>query len=555
MTSAARTRPINNHYTSEKETFLSAVKRLMKAKFDNGGFGDLPVDHVVPRETEIMIQHLLQHWRYPRVAPPIKLDSVPTAAAPQTDKGTTSCGAGSGADESVFQRYHENIVASQLVFLIEPTSAPTSMPEGVSAAEFIRTEFVERARFPLGIFHASDEMLRRFAACRAAYHLSPTNPVVKEFVNWLVDHSLYQFFLLRTYCKVIERYTEIHTFALPQHIADHQMRTLRAQFCVPDDKPVPPHLMRSLVCMGCKRCASVFPKPTQRHSAMAVGNDEVRFVSRTDDDDVFDRMRERNYLPIPLSELQSAKSWTEVLRHRALPSAEVYDRYCGPAESRERPAHMLENPEQYGCMPVDPSTADLDTFARGIFADTFTDTSRFANPTDRRRAVYTERLPDPSLLPLRPVASGQGRLGELAFDSALWHEVDRRMRLFDGGGPNDERSFLLLGHSIESEEGEQYATVKWTDATRRIKAEAKKSKQSTAQLSAITAIANKKERLKKLAGYAAKRRRDAESMARFAACARRRMIEIDFCGRALRAANLYIAARAQTHEELHTGLL
>lgn len=350
--------------------------------------------------------------------------------------------------------------------------------------------------------------------------------------------------------QVIERYMEIHTVALPRHIALHQQRTLRAQFCVPDTERVPPHLMRSLICMGCKRCASVFPSPAQRHSSMAVGNDEVRFVAHTDDDAVRARVRQRGFRPLAYEELESADSWTEVLLHRSQPSAELYDRYCGVRESDETPAYVLDAPELHGHMPAEPTGEDLDRFARELFADTFSEENRerYAAPTDRRRRVYTEAEPEPWNLALQPVARGKGRLGELAFDADLWHEVDRRMRIFNGRGAHDEASFLLLGHAIEGAD-EQYASVKWSDTTQRIKAESKKTKQANAQYATIASIVDPREQERKLNAYMAKRRRDADSMERFSQCTRRRMIEIDFCGRALRASNLYLAGRAAAHPD------
>lgn len=541
MSNLARSRPINNHYTSEHESFLCALKRLMKAKINNSGFGDAPVDRVVPRETEILIQHLLQHWRYPRVAPPINFGAVRRVSAAADASETSTNG--------VFERYQEKIVAPQLVYMIEPAPLPVALPADGDIAGFIRREYVERARFPLGVFHASDEMLRRFTACRSAYHMAPSDPVVKDFVNWLADHSAYQFYLLRTYCKVVERYTEIHTFALPRHIAEYQLRTLRSQFCVPDNRPVPPHLMRSLVCPGCKRCASVFTSAAaQKNSSMAVGNDEVRFVSRTDDDEVFERVRARGNLPLPLHALQPAASWTEVLQHRAQPNCEVYDRYCGPQESAETARAIIDNPEQFGYMPIDPTSAQLDEFGARLFADTFSERERFAQPTDRRLQIYTDEKPDPSLLQMKAVARGQGRLGELDFDLALWKEVDRRMRIFNGTGADGARSFLLFGHALEGGDGD-YASIKWTDTTNRIKAEGKKTKQSNAQLTRHNMTVDQDERAKKLSAFSAKRRRDAESLARFVLCSRRRMMEIDLCGRALRATSLHVSGRVQTERD------
>lgn len=558
ITNAARGRPINNHYTSERESFLVALKRLMKAKINNDdnkkkeiGFGDKPVDHVVPRETDILIQHLLQSWRYPRVAPPLKFDAVPRNVHARSASSDTA----STTSTPVFEQFQEKNVTPQLVYLIEPVSA-AAMPPDVAAGgaeaikAYIRTEYVERSRFPLGIFHISNETLARFSACRSAYHLSPSDPVVKDFIDWLAKRSAYEFYLLRSYCKIMERYMEIHTFALPRHIAEHQLNALRTQFCIPDNVEPPRHLMRSFVCLGCKRCASVFPTPNQRHSAQAVGNDEVRFVSRTDDDEVYERVRARAYMPLPLSALAPARSWTEVLQHRSQPTSDVYDRYCLEPVYRSEleMRRALPQPECVTALPDAPTEADIEHYAHELFADTFSDANRarYAPAADRRDQLYSDEAghPNPAGKAHAPVARGKGRLGEMDFDAALWSEVNRRMRIFDAGGSENERSFLLLGHSIEGASGE-YAEIKWCDTTQRIKAESKKAKQSSAQLLTAKAIVDDTERARKLKAYASKRRRDADSMARFAQCSRQRMIEIDFCGRALRAADLYIAGRAQ----------
>lgn len=544
MAVSARSRPLNTHYMSEKEHFLSALKRLMKSHV-NAGYGDTGVD-VVPTETEVLIQHLLQHWHYPRVAPPLPFSAVPqkpTTAASTASTSTTA---------PVFERYHEHINVPQLVYLIEPVAArlpPEIVGDTEAIVKHIKTEYVARGRFPLGVFHASAEMLHRFAATRMSYHISPSDTVVKEFVEWLGTYSSYDFYLLLTYCRSIERYMEIHTFPLPRHVAEHQLRTLRAQYCVPDDQPAPPHLMRSLVCTGCKRSATVIPKPSQRHSAMAVGNDEVRFIPRTDDDIVFEKVKARGCLPLPFSEIGHAGSWTEVLRHRSQPSAVAYDRWCG-ADSDETPVDVLEHPERYNEMPIEPTSADLDAFADQLFANTFTETNlqRFAQPSDRRETIY-ECVDDPRDKPVRLVARGKGRIGELAFDRAMWDEVNRRMMIYNGGGPNKERSHMLLGHSIEGADTKNYSTVRWSDMTQRIKAESKKTKQAAIQQQQIATIVDPEKRAQRVHAINTKRRRDAVSMARFALCARRSMFEIDFCGRALRAAALYAAGRSTPSED------
>lgn len=548
MTNAARARPINNHYTSEKEPFIAALKRLMKAKINNGGYGDKPLTRVLPRETDVLLQHLLNAWRYPRVAPTLQLDRVPRMP------GTEPFDEPSGTDSPVFEQFRERIVSPQLVYMIEPVpTAPVPgevLRDREAFAAYVREEYVDRGRFPLGIFHAEPEVLARFAACRSAYHLAPSDPVVKDFVNWLADHNDYQFYLIRAYCKVVERYMEIHTFALPRHIAEHQLNTLRAQFCVPDKAPPPKHLMRSLVCLGCKRCASVFPSPNQRHSAMAIGNDEVRFVSRTDDDEVYERVCARNFMPLPLDQLLPAPSWTNVLQVRSQPSAPVYDRYCAEPLPAALEPRWRRQPEGIPEMPIAPEQEDLERYAKALFADTFTAQNRalFAEPTDRRRLIYDAEHPNPVGRPLAHVARGKGRLGEMDFDAALWKEVDRRMRIIDGGGPEHDRSFLLLGHSIEGADTKRYSEIKWCDTTQRIKAESKKTKQAAAEYQSIMTIVDERQRAQKLKAYQAKRRRNADSMARFALCARRRMLEIDFCGRALRAAHLYVAGRAHADD-------
>lgn len=548
MTNAARSRPINNHYTSERESFIATLKRLMKTKVNNGGYGDRRVDAVVPRETEILILHLLQHWRYARIAPPLNFAAVPRHQ--QTSTASTSSTA-----VPVFEQFTEKIVTPQLVYLIEPVAvqplpSTISPDDAVAVRAHIKTEYVDRGLFPLGIFHAHKDVLDRFAKCRTAYHLSPSDPVVREFVDWLADYSAYQFFLLRTYARVVERYMEIHTEPLPRHIVEKQLDTLRRQYCIPPDVTPPPHLMRSLVCFGCKRCASVFPTATQRHSAMAVGNDEVRFVGRTDDDEVFDHVRKRGFLPLPFSALRGADSWTEVLQHRSQPAAEVYDRYCNERDVTPEELARRSFPQPDFEMPVVPTADHLTDYARALFADTFSDESRAAraNPTDRRRLVYTDEHPDPRERPLQLVARGKGRLGEMEFDESLWREFDRRMRIYDGGGPDGDRSFLLLGHSIEGADTSNYGEIKWCDTTQKIKLESKKAKQSSTQLAVIMANTNQAVKKRKLAAHYAKLRRDAEAMARFAMCARRRMVEIDFLGNALRATNLYVTGRVHADE-------
>lgn len=204
ITTTTRARPINNHYTAEKEPFLFALKRLMKAHINNVGFGDQRVDKVVPRETEILLQHLLQHWCYPRVCPPFDLGAVQRVDEQEQEEEHDV----HDAENFVFQQFHEKVLIPQLVYLIEPVPGPKQLPpevdpnDATAVRAYIKREFVANARFPLGIFHAHDEVLARFAACRRAYHMSPSDPVVRDFVNWLAEHSAYQFYLIRIYCKV-----------------------------------------------------------------------------------------------------------------------------------------------------------------------------------------------------------------------------------------------------------------------------------------------------------------------------------------------------------------
>jgi len=545
---ATRAQPLNTHYSCGEEPFLDALLKTMQDKITDDGFGDQPVDHVVPRETELLLKHLLAAYRYPRVTPPLRLDSVARRAAPvdkAADGGGGQAGGGQaggggggggGGGQARFERYRETIVPAQLAYLIEPVG-PAELPLGRQVDRaWIERELVGRARFPLGIFHATDAVVRRFAHVRTQYHLAPDADALGEFVNWLAEHSAYQFYLMHAFCRAVYRHLNVHSFALPRHILDHQLRTLRNHYCIPDSEPVPRSLLRALVCVDCQRCASAFAEPGQPHSAMAVGNNDVRFLAHTDDDEVIERLRARDYRPLPLGALRPADSYTAVLHHRSRLHTRAYDRFVAEGDDRGAAVALEDAPT--------PEQFATDAFA-GAFADERR--ARFAAQTDRREQLYAGApFADPRQRELRLVARGKGRLGELDFEAAMWREVDRRMRLVGDYGPAagapNRRSFLLLGHAMPGAD-ERFAAVKWADAGKRKKTEGKKAKQLDTQRAKISRIFDDDKRAKKMVKYSAKRRKDALAMATYAQCARQTMLQIDLCGRALHAGALYMPGK------------
>jgi hypothetical protein len=199
-------------------------------------------------------------------------------------------------------------------------------------------------------------------------------------------------------------------------------------------------------------------------------------------------------------------------------------------------------------MSTEPTEADLERYAADLFAAPYERTE----PFDRRTLVtdieHANGGPIDESAPVPLVAVGRGRLGELDFDRAMWREVDQRMQIFAPASLRGQ-SYLLLGHAFADTPPEQ-ATVKWCDTTQRIKTEGKKAKQLHNSHKKIMAIVDDKKRQQRLAQYAAKVRRDAQSMALYASCSRARMTEIDFCGRALRASLLQGRNKQKSHEEI-----
>jgi len=529
------------HIESGRETFLDALLRLMQNEITENGFGSKPIDHVLPRETPLLLRHLLAYYRYPRFAPLLPpVHAAPVPAAPAAE------GAG-----RVFEQYHERIVPAQLEYLIEPVGAHAlPLGERVDGA-WIERELVARARFPLAIFHASEHVLRRFAHVRTQYHLLPSDAVLDEFVEWLARQSPYQFYLLHAYARAVHQHLNIYSVPLPRHVAEHQLRSLRNYYCVPRGKPVPDKLLTALVCVDCQRCALTFVEPGQKHSSMATGNNSVRFVPRTDDDDVLEHLRERCFRPLPLAALRPAKSYTHVLQRRMRASARAYDRFVDePADAY--PCHNKSADDAPRLAPA--QTAE--EFARAVIAGEHdaaadTDGGRAAQQTDRRDALYANDAPFArrELGELRLVARGMGRLGELDFESAMWRETERRMRLFGDYGarasrydaPN-RRSFLLLGHSAENADA-RYDVVKWVDASKRQKSEDKKFKQHTTQDVRIGRIFDDKARASKQIKHDVQKRKDAFNVVKFAQCSRQQMLQVDLCGRALRADALSVSGK------------
>ena len=520
---------LNTHYETESDPFLDALMRLMQAEITSNGFSNKPVDHVLPRETELLIKHLLGYYRYPRFAPPLLCEvappSPPAAAAPETRESTN--------DGCVFEQYRESIVPAQLAYLIEPVGA-SALPLGTRVdSAWIQRELVDRARFPLGIFHADEQMLRRFAHVRTQYHLMPTDDVLHEFIEWLTHQSAYQFYLLHAYVSAVYRHLNIYSVPLPRHIAEHQLRSLRNYYCVPPDRPVPRNLLSALVCVDCQRCALTFVEPGQPHSSMATGNNSVRFLPRTDDDDVLEHLRQRNFRPLPLAALRPAKSYTYVLQRRLRSNARAYDRFVDEPTD----AHPCHDAENGGVAPHQSA----EQFAADVFAGRY-DCAEPGAQTDRRRTLYeTAPFERAELGELRLVARGMGRLGELDFESALWRETERRMRLVADYGerasvfdaPN-RRSFLLLGHSAANADP-RFGSVKWVDACKRQKTEGKKFKQHKTQGVRIDRIFDEAKRAQEQVKHDTQARKDAFNMGKFVKCSRQQMLEIDLCGRALRA--------------------
>jgi len=108
------------------------------------------------------------------------------------------------------------------------------------------------------------------------------------------------------------------------------------------------------------------------------------------------------------------------------------------------------------------------------------------------------------------------------------------MRIYDSQLREANSSHLLLGHSLNGAD-KRYDFVKWVDAPQRSKTEAKKAKQLVVMRDKINSIVDDRRRKRRIVQFEVKRCRDACSMAVYSRCGRERMIEIDFCGRALRS--------------------
>lgn len=476
-----------------------------------------PVDAVVPRETEVLLRHALRFWQYARSAPP--------------------------AAEAPLEPYeHAQNRARPLDFVIEPVF---HRDVAMTPAQ-IRDEFVTKARFPLSIFHASGATLDQFDVCRQAYAVATSAEqryaALQEYVEWLAATSVYQYQLMYTYCRVVNRYVQIRSFQLPLHVAEHQRRALRNQNCMPTNAALPPHLLRGLVCGGCARVATFLPPADQRQATIAFGNDEVRVLTTpSDDEHVFAAVRARGNRPLPYESLQPADSWLSVLHHRARDAPPVYDRYCGP-ETGEASMAQLYAPETVGLRPLRMTESQYEARVRATFACDHID--RNAAPLDRRHGLaLVASAPRQQM-----VARGRGRLGEMAFADALWREVDERMMRL-GGAASGERSYLLMGHALPGTDP-RFAQMRFACKTHSSRSESRKSR-ATARTSSLAEASAAAELLSDDDGEEAvptdqdkasatrsarlliKQCREANAGAIFAACGRELMIEVEYLGRAL----------------------
>lgn len=463
-----------------------------------------PVDAVVPRETELLLRHLLAYWQYPTAtqlaAGELLLDEY-----------------AQDGDDATHHQPHD--------FVIEPA------PNDSDSVPMVHSEWVPRARFPLGLFHASDESLKRFSAVRVAYAAASSAELAEEqlkaYVEWLASESAFQFQLMYAYCRAVDRHLHVRTFPLPRHIVEHQMHTLRNQNCMPTNAPVQPHLLRGLVCVGCARVATFLPPTEQRQSTMAFGNDEVRVLTTLSDDEyVFDAVRRRKCVPLGYALLRRADSWLTVLHHRARDTPHVYDRYVVGGSGIE--------PLQTGILTEDEYVRR----AQRIFA---LPPPLESSPLDRRQLAPLVAETEP-----QTVARGRGRIGELVFADALWQAVDERMAQF--GGTADGQSFLLMGHTLPHSDA-RYSRMRFACKSHHIRSENKKSKlaattvdddddaelddeEANGKKAAVAGGENSSVDAQR-ARILTKQCRDAQANALYAACSRELMREVDYLGRAV----------------------
>ena len=511
MAHAARAKPINNHYMSERAPFIRELRKALLKTLADTQLSSEPVDHVMPTETPILLRHALRAWRYPHTAPSLKFTDIAPRGANRL---------GGDANDSDQQRSYnttEYIVSAQRAFLIEPVfvehvpevlygqhlsaddvDGETDMGSQLALLrqQYIRAEFVDRARFPLSVFHASKESLQRFDVARSAYHMTMQQTAIAAYANWLAKHSNYQFQLMLAFVEAVDRYLSIYTFALPRHIADAQISTLRVLYCVPQDKPIPKHLMRSMICTNCQRCTTVLPATEERFTAQAIGNEGVRYELVSDDDIVFENVRKRALggapAILPLQSLTKAESLTRVWQHRSYLSTPVYDKYCGEFSSEARRDNLLLGESGIGheWRAVAARMTNNDRKAQPVFVwpppqaavrndmqlscvdrrTILADVESGANNNNNGRVDKKLQL----------VARGKGRLGELDFDKDLWREVDRRMRVYDPDLCDSNDSFLLYGHTFNDNDNDngtaRYSRLRWLDAKQHAKQEGKAAK-------------------------------------------------------------------------------
>lgn len=547
-----RTAIINNLYTLEKETYLAATLRVMTTMLNAAGYADERLTHTPPTETPIIMRHLLMYWRYPRYAPPIDVDAIRRSKKREVDLSDPRAELYSGGLAQSKQQLRATILPAQASFLIEPT---TRLPAERATHAEIAEQFVRPARFPLKLFHVDDVAIMEFNRHRHDYHMAPSDLIIEDFLTTLARRDMYQFLVFYMYLQAVANHLSNRTWPLPRHIVDHQTRTLRSYYCIPEHVAVPRHFLKTLVCMGCQRCAAVMPALRKQAAAVAaatsaaesslgagidIGCDHVRWVTETDDDTVFAAIRRRGGLLMPRASMLPAESWTKVLHHRARTHRHAYDRYT--LESTEESEELLAAPERFGYLPARPSEEQIVEQSHAIFARLFDEAfiEQFAAPSDVRRAMCNVSRPG---APLHLVASGRGKLGELDFDERLCTEANRRIMLY-APPSSKQRSFQLWGHAL-TDRDRRYDTVRWVDATQRMKAESKKSKQLDKSKEQIDGIVQQDEKDSKMNTFGAKRRRDAQSMARVAQCAREQMLEVDLYGRALAQEQIFGVGRTQ----------
>lgn len=537
--------PTNNLYTTENQSFVTALHKVMAGVLQTPKFLGLRVDYVAPREYGIMMAELLRFYNYPRSYS----ESSVIADSDELASTTTA----TGDEES---RSNVGVTATPYIETITPALPPFSItldnivPPDDANEEWIQQNLVKQLLFPGRTFHMTTATIDEFNRVLMQYcnNDDDNDKLLATFAKSLAQTSVFQYMLVYYFVRAVDTYISIFTVPLPKHITDQQMRVMCLRYGCTDPAFVPRHAHYSYVCLSCRRFAGFLATAKRPNMKFADGTGDVRTLDASEDQEVFRRVKERGRLLAP-DELTGAQSMFEVFDYRAMQATTAYDRF-----TRDKIDNAIDERRQEigfydAVVPFDPWGEDT------LPVETRIADELFASADEREAELAAAPLPDWRLTdPIFAIdASGHVALGvdlrhvplppihAVAVDGTVESELyfHRRVRnIYDRlmGG-----RFLIMGQRIPTHDNRPYSAQ--TDSKRQVRQELKKRKTQAATRDKNSTIMSDDERKHEADKLWRKCCRDVITLSQHIHCSNELMFSFRRIGEAL-----VIAPRGRTQK-------